>query len=332
MAYLFLKNFMQLRKGKGDANSVIACKQREGESIRDYYDRFTLATLNVPGHEEFVVIGAFTQGLLPGPLSKKMQRIVPRSKDKITFQPTCKSNRRRWHLGRVQLSRRGKRVTNRNTIATLDTCRGGTCRSTKMTKGMVIQMSMQSTKLHQRRTRTRPNSVNITTAKLMIPSMMLKREIDEKQLVRNIVDNAKELRTNFNEYKHQHRNKKDGGKDHDKRPEMLTITGPHPCSNCQSQQANATVYNQNMLNIAFSMSDPIPKHWDPNDPLYIIGFISQKHVKHVVNVIYEHCLWWLPIEWKKVPPTTTVGPASWVYWSWHLASMHNHAPIYTSQS
>nr|KAJ0192956.1 hypothetical protein LSAT_V11C800394640 [Lactuca sativa] len=71
LKYLFLNNFMQLRKGKGDANSVMMCKKK-GELIRDYYDRFTLATLNVPGHEEFLVTGAFAQGLLPGPLSKKM--------------------------------------------------------------------------------------------------------------------------------------------------------------------------------------------------------------------------------------------------------------------
>lgn len=59
LEYLFLNNFMQLRKGKGDTNSVMAYKQKEGESICDYYDQFMLATLNVPGHEEFLVRGAF---------------------------------------------------------------------------------------------------------------------------------------------------------------------------------------------------------------------------------------------------------------------------------
>lgn len=76
---------MQLRKGKGDTNSVMACKQKSGESIRDYYDQFTLATLNVTGHEEFLVTGASAQGLLPGPLSRKMQGIVPRSRDELKF-------------------------------------------------------------------------------------------------------------------------------------------------------------------------------------------------------------------------------------------------------
>ncbi|CAI9259576.1 unnamed protein product [Lactuca saligna] len=31
----------------------------------------------------------------------------------------------------------------------------------------------------------------------------------------------------------------------------------------------------------------------------------------------------------KVPPTTTIGHASRVYWSWHLVSTYNHALIYT---
>ena len=71
LKYLFLNDFMQLRKGKGDANSVMACKQKDGHSIHDYYDRFMLATVNIPGIEDFLVMGAFAQGLLPRPLSKK---------------------------------------------------------------------------------------------------------------------------------------------------------------------------------------------------------------------------------------------------------------------
>lgn len=64
-------------KRNGDANSIMAYKQKEEESIRAYYDRFTSATLNVPGHKEFFVTSAFTQGLLLGPLAKKIQGAVP---------------------------------------------------------------------------------------------------------------------------------------------------------------------------------------------------------------------------------------------------------------
>nr|KAJ0218292.1 hypothetical protein LSAT_V11C300102610 [Lactuca sativa] len=58
-----------------DANFIMACKQK-GESI---------PTLNVPGHEEFLVTAAFAQGLLPGPLSRKMQGTVSRSIDELNF-------------------------------------------------------------------------------------------------------------------------------------------------------------------------------------------------------------------------------------------------------
>lgn len=79
----FIKNFMQQRKGKGDANSIMACEKTEEDSIRAYYNRFTSSTLNIPGHEEFLVTGVFAQGLLTDPLSKKMQGTVPQLRDEI---------------------------------------------------------------------------------------------------------------------------------------------------------------------------------------------------------------------------------------------------------
>ena len=84
LKYLFLHKFMYLRKVKGNANSIMESKQKEGEFIRAYYDQFTLTTLSVPGHEEFLVTGAFAQGLLPSPLSRKMQGTVSISRDKNT--------------------------------------------------------------------------------------------------------------------------------------------------------------------------------------------------------------------------------------------------------
>lgn len=86
LRYLFLNNFMQLQKGRGDTNSIMECKQKEGESIREYYARFTLATLSMLGHEQFLVIGAFAQGLLSSHLSKKMQGIVPKTRDKLKYR------------------------------------------------------------------------------------------------------------------------------------------------------------------------------------------------------------------------------------------------------
>lgn len=84
--YVFIKNFMQLTKVKVDANSIMECKQKEGDYIRPYYDRFMLEILNVPVHEELLVFGTFAQRLLPDPLSKKMKGTVPQSRDKIKYR------------------------------------------------------------------------------------------------------------------------------------------------------------------------------------------------------------------------------------------------------
>ncbi|CAI9287287.1 unnamed protein product [Lactuca saligna] len=64
----------------------IQSRQKEGESIRAYYDRFTLATLSDPGHEEFLVTSTFAQGLLTGPLSGKMQGTIPKSRDELKYR------------------------------------------------------------------------------------------------------------------------------------------------------------------------------------------------------------------------------------------------------
>lgn len=72
LKYLFLMNFMHLRKYKGDSQSIIGCIQKKGETVREYFTKFINATLDIPCHEEGLIIGAFTWGLLPGPLSQKL--------------------------------------------------------------------------------------------------------------------------------------------------------------------------------------------------------------------------------------------------------------------
>lgn len=42
--------------------------------------------LNILGHEEFPVTGPFAQGLLPSPFSKKMQEMVPQSRDELKYR------------------------------------------------------------------------------------------------------------------------------------------------------------------------------------------------------------------------------------------------------
>ncbi|XP_023763884.1 uncharacterized protein LOC111912382 [Lactuca sativa] len=83
LKYPFLTNFMQLRKYKGDSHSIIGCKNKEGETMREYFTRFTNATLDVPGHDECLIDGAFTWGLFPGPLSQKIMGKKPQMRSKL---------------------------------------------------------------------------------------------------------------------------------------------------------------------------------------------------------------------------------------------------------
>lgn len=64
----------------------MACKQKEGDSIWAYYDIFTLERLYISVHDEFLVTGTFTQGLLPNHLSKKMQGMIPQSRDELKYR------------------------------------------------------------------------------------------------------------------------------------------------------------------------------------------------------------------------------------------------------
>ena len=80
---LFLTNFMQLRKYKGDVREIIGCRQMEGETIKKYFERFNTATLNVPGHNDNIVTGAFTHGLLPGTLSTKFVGRMPNTRNEM---------------------------------------------------------------------------------------------------------------------------------------------------------------------------------------------------------------------------------------------------------
>lgn len=71
LKYAFLTNFMQLRRYRGDIHVIIGCKQKEGELVKNYIDRFTKATLDTPGQKESMVTGAFTWGLFSRKIIQK---------------------------------------------------------------------------------------------------------------------------------------------------------------------------------------------------------------------------------------------------------------------
>ena len=74
---------MQLHKYKGDSHSKIGCKQKEGETVREYFTRFISTTLDVLGHDKGLIAGAFTWGLLPGPLLKKLVGKKPKTRAEL---------------------------------------------------------------------------------------------------------------------------------------------------------------------------------------------------------------------------------------------------------
>ena len=80
---LFLTNFMQLRKYRGDVREIIGCRQMEGETIQKYFERLNTATMNVSGHNNNIVTGAFTHGLLPGSLYTKFFGRMPNTRDEL---------------------------------------------------------------------------------------------------------------------------------------------------------------------------------------------------------------------------------------------------------
>ena len=83
LKHLFLTNFMQLRKYKGDVREIIGCRQMKRETLQKYFDKFNEATLNVPGHNDNIVTRAFTHGLLSGYLSSKFVRRMPTTRNEL---------------------------------------------------------------------------------------------------------------------------------------------------------------------------------------------------------------------------------------------------------
>ncbi|KAI3739904.1 hypothetical protein L2E82_30316 [Cichorium intybus] len=108
----FISNFMQLRKYRGDIREIIGCKQLEGETVRAYFKRFNEATLNVPGQNDNLVTGAFTHGLLSGPLSKKQEEGTAAKEAYLKVAATSSSKSRERYSpypnDRRQTFRRGK--------------------------------------------------------------------------------------------------------------------------------------------------------------------------------------------------------------------------------
>ncbi|KAL0434233.1 UNVERIFIED_CONTAM: hypothetical protein Slati_2757600 [Sesamum latifolium] len=71
---LFLHQFASSRKHRKTELSLFSIRQKEGESLKDYLQRFNTAALEVPSATQVVKASAFTQGLMDGDFFKSLAK------------------------------------------------------------------------------------------------------------------------------------------------------------------------------------------------------------------------------------------------------------------
>ncbi|KAL4580201.1 hypothetical protein LXL04_016385 [Taraxacum kok-saghyz] len=68
----FCNSFIQQRRYQQQAHAIFACKQREGESNKQYFKRFNKISQEMPTRNDPMIIAVFTYGLLEGELFRKL--------------------------------------------------------------------------------------------------------------------------------------------------------------------------------------------------------------------------------------------------------------------
>ena len=68
----FTTSFIQHRKFTNDAKTIMGCRQREGEGVREFVARFNKESQAIPYRDEGMMVAAFTYALRPGLLFKKL--------------------------------------------------------------------------------------------------------------------------------------------------------------------------------------------------------------------------------------------------------------------
>ncbi|KAL0445434.1 UNVERIFIED_CONTAM: hypothetical protein Slati_2266100 [Sesamum latifolium] len=71
---LFLHQFASSRKHRKTELSLFSIQQKEGESLKDYLQRFNMAALEVPSANQEVKASAFVQGLIDGDFFKSLAK------------------------------------------------------------------------------------------------------------------------------------------------------------------------------------------------------------------------------------------------------------------
>ena len=343
LKYLFLSNFMQLRRYKGDTNTILGCRQREGESIREYYQRFTKATLDVPGHEEKIVVGAFTQGILPGELSLKLQAKVPTTrvelKEKVErylrstegeeekkkfLKASQHIHSKRSETTPLQITHRSQSRRDR-----FDRRYHPHSREDHYRHRSEVHVVGDRSK-YQEKNKTRFCEYHKTKSHDTEECSMLKKEMAEKKLSGDPVRIARDLRAQYEKEMRTPQNEKNKAKA-DKGQEIFMLRSRKRPERIYSEPPNEEALLTAMSSLTFSHNDPRPQDWNGKDALIIEAQIRDSKVHRVfidggasTDVMYEHCFRQLPEAWKQglKPPTGPIvgftGHDLWPLGTLHL--------------
>nr|KAJ0218881.1 hypothetical protein LSAT_V11C300127070 [Lactuca sativa] len=313
LKYLFLTNFMQLRKYKGDSHSIIGCKQREGETMREYFTRFTNATLDVPGHDKGLIAGAFTWGLLPGPLSQKLmgkkpltraelkervERYLRQEEGKATKQAYLNAMATRHHHP-SHTDFRGEQ----DTMARQEDHRCVFDHSLKMTDRVATQRCTWCL-----RNSSRPSRPRV--------------EMEEKQLKGDLVEVARSLCAKFDA-----ENAKGPPREGVQPKEIFMIRSKRSREEQRGEQATV---KPSARALTFSVQDPRSDGWKGDNPLIIQASIRDVTIHRVyvdtgssTDIIYEHCFRFLLDHWKDNLRTTIGRLVGFTGHSlWPLSTIH----------
>nr|KAJ0216070.1 hypothetical protein LSAT_V11C300135490 [Lactuca sativa] len=288
LKYLFLTNFMQLRKYKGDSHSIIGCKQKEGETVREYFTRFINATLDVLGHDEGLIAGAFTWGLFPGPLSQKLMGKKPLTRAKLKerveryLRQEDGEAAKQAYLNAMTARHHNPGHTDFlgevGTAAKREDHGLGSDRLPRMTDMFIARRCTRC-----QRSSSQPNRQ--------------RTEMEEKQLKGDLVEIARSLRAKFDV-----ENAKNIPREGVQPKEISMIWSKRSRGEQQTEQGTTRTP---MRMLTFSVQDPRPEGWRGDDPLVIQASIRDVTIRRVYvdtgsssDIIYEHYFWLLPDRWK----------------------------------
>ncbi|XP_023754008.1 uncharacterized protein LOC111902400 [Lactuca sativa] len=318
---------MQLRKYKGYSHSIIGCKQKEGETVREYFARFINATLDVPEHDERLIDGAFTWGLLPGPLSQKLMGKKPLKRAELRQEDGEAAKQaylnamaaRHHNLGHMDFRRRSRLYGKARRPQVWFRPFVKDDRHGRRPDVYTVSEKQQPTKSPKNRYCEYHKSKMHDTTNCSV----LKKEMEEKQLKGDLVEIARSLRAKFDA-----ENAKNTPREGVQPKEIFMIRSKKSREEKQREQGNI---RHSVRALTFSVQDPRPEGWRGDNPLVIQASIRDVTIHRVyvdtrssADIIYEHCFWLLPDRLKNnLRPTTGrlvgfIGHSLWSQGTIHL--------------